>query len=72
MQQVQYECRLCKTVTKQLIRVVTDRLPPNVHVLQCTVCSAMGVAMVEAALYVDEEKCPCYYGGSCPTDYVHA
>jgi hypothetical protein len=49
MQQVQYECRLCKKVTKQLIRVVTDRLPPNVHVLQCTVCSAMGVAMVEVA-----------------------
>ena len=49
MQQVQYECRLCKKETKQLIRVVTDKLPPNVHVLQCTVCSAMGVAMVEVA-----------------------
>lgn len=20
---------------------------------------------------VDEECCPCFYGGSCPTDYKH-
>ena len=20
---------------------------------------------------VDEEACPCFYGGSCPTDYKH-
>ena len=20
---------------------------------------------------VDEEDCPCFMGGSCPTDYVH-
>lgn len=67
---IMHECRLCKKITRQIIRVVTDKLPPNVHVLQCTVCSAMGVAMVDTL--VDEEKCPCYFGGSCPTDYVHA
>jgi hypothetical protein len=49
MQVIQHECRLCKKITKQFIRVVTDTLPPNVHVLQCAVCSAMGVALVEAA-----------------------
>ncbi len=20
---------------------------------------------------IEEERCSCYYGGSCPTDYVH-
>jgi hypothetical protein len=47
MEQMQFECRICKKKTKQLVRIITDNLPPNVKVLQCTVCSAMGVALVE-------------------------
>ena len=48
-QEILHECRLCKKITRQIIRVVTDNLPPNVHVLECTVCSVMGVALVEAS-----------------------
>jgi len=48
-QEILHECRLCKKITRQIIRVVTDNLPPNVHVLECTVCSVMGVALVEVA-----------------------
>ena len=46
MQKLTFECRLCKKKTVQIVRIVTDNLPPSIKVLQCTVCSAMGVAMV--------------------------
>jgi hypothetical protein len=38
---------MCKKETLQNIRIVTDQLPPNVKVLECTVCSVMGVALLE-------------------------
>lgn len=43
---IRFECRSCKKVTKQLERIVTDNLPPNVKVLQCTVCSKMSVCLL--------------------------
>ena len=46
---IRFECRLCKKVTNQLERIVTDTLPPNVKVLECTVCGAMGVCMMSEA-----------------------
>ena len=47
-------------------------LPDKRKALRNAVNPNTGLAILKAALYVDEEKCPCYYGGSCPTDYVHA
>lgn len=50
MEQLQFDCRQCKKKTLQNVRIVTDQLPPNVKVLECTVCSIMGVALLEGAL----------------------
>jgi hypothetical protein len=47
MEQLQFECRVCKKKTIQLVRIVTDNLPEHVKVLECTICSTMGVALVE-------------------------
>jgi uncharacterized Zn finger protein len=47
MDQLKYECRLCKKKTTQIVRIVTDNLPPNVKVLECTSCGVMGVAMLD-------------------------
>ena len=47
MEQLSFECRKCKRKTLQFVRIVTDNLPPNVKVLECTVCSIMGVALVD-------------------------
>ena len=47
MEQLSYECRKCGRKTLQLVRIVTDNLPANVKVLECTVCSIMGVALME-------------------------
>ncbi|CAB4221949.1 hypothetical protein UFOVP1650_1, partial [uncultured Caudovirales phage] len=44
---IQFECRKCKRKTKQIERVVTDLLPPHVKTLQCTVCGAMGICLME-------------------------
>lgn len=46
METLNYECRLCKKITKQVERVITDNLPPNVKTLQCTACGVMGVALI--------------------------
>jgi hypothetical protein len=46
MQQVQFECRICKKVTKQVIHKITDNLPVGVEVIQCTKCEVMGVAQI--------------------------
>lgn len=43
---IHFECRSCKKITAQLERIVTDNLPPNVKVLQCTVCSKMSVCLL--------------------------
>jgi hypothetical protein len=46
MDKIEFECRLCKKITMQIERIVTDRLPAGVKVLECTVCSALGVCLV--------------------------
>jgi transcription elongation factor Elf1 len=45
---LRFECRKCGKVTDQLERIVTDNLPPNVKVLECSVCGIMGVCLLEA------------------------
>lgn len=49
METIQFECRKCKKVTKQLIHKVTDNLPNGVEVIQCTKCEVMGVALIGAS-----------------------
>lgn len=46
MDTVQFECRICKKKTKQLIVKITDLLPPGVETIQCLVCSSMTVAQI--------------------------
>jgi hypothetical protein len=46
MEQVQFECRICKKVTRQLVHKITDNLPQGVEVIQCTKCEVMGVAQI--------------------------
>jgi hypothetical protein len=46
METLQFECRRCKKVTKQIICKITDNLPEGVEVLQCTKCEVMGVAQI--------------------------
>lgn len=47
MDQVRFECRKCKKITAQIERIVTNNLPPNVKVLQCTSCGVMGVCLMD-------------------------
>lgn len=42
---IRFECRNCKKVMNQLERIVTNNLPPNVKVLECTSCGIMGVCL---------------------------
>ena len=49
MEQLRFKCRVCKKETEQLVRVITDNLPPNVKTIQCRVCSTMTVAMIGAS-----------------------
>lgn len=46
METIQFECRKCKKITKQVILKVTDNLPEGVEVIQCTKCEVMGVAQI--------------------------
>jgi hypothetical protein len=46
METIQFECRKCKKMTKQLIHKITDNLPNGVEVIQCTKCEVMGVAQI--------------------------
>lgn len=46
MQTVQFECRKCKKVTKQVIHKITDLLPEGVETIQCSVCTFMTVAKI--------------------------
>jgi hypothetical protein len=46
METVQFECRKCKKITKQLIHNVTNNLPDGVEVIQCTKCEFMGIALI--------------------------
>jgi hypothetical protein len=47
---IRYECRLCKKVTNQLERIVTDNLPPSTKILECTVCGVMGVCLMDGVI----------------------
>jgi hypothetical protein len=46
MLQLDYNCRVCKKVTKQDVRIVTENLPPNVKTIQCQSCACMTVALL--------------------------
>ena len=46
METLQFECRMCKKITKQLIVRITDLLPPGVETIQCATCSCMTVAQI--------------------------
>jgi hypothetical protein len=46
MGKVQFECRMCKKKTSQIIVNITDLLPPGVETIQCTLCSCMTVAQI--------------------------
>jgi hypothetical protein len=46
METIQFECRKCKKMTKQLIHKITDNLPNGVEVIKCTKCEVMGVAQI--------------------------
>lgn len=46
---IRFECRLCKRVTNQVERIITDNLPANVKVLECTRCGVMGVCLMSEA-----------------------
>ena len=45
---IEFECRKCKKITKQIERIITDNLPDHVKVLHCTRCGNMGVGLLEA------------------------
>jgi hypothetical protein len=47
MTKLHYNCRIEKKLTIQIVRVVTDTLPNNVHVLECTGCGQLSVARVD-------------------------
>ena len=47
MTKLHYNCRLEKKLTIQIVRIIADTLPDNVHVLQCTGCGNLSVALVD-------------------------
>jgi hypothetical protein len=47
MELLDYNCRTCKRLPKQRERVVTNNLPPNVKVLECTVCGQLGICLMD-------------------------
>lgn len=46
MEQLQFECRKCKKITRQIIMKITDNLPPGVEAIQCTKCECMTIAQI--------------------------
>jgi transcription elongation factor Elf1 len=41
-----FDCRVCKKNTVHKVVTVTDKLPANVHVLECIACGVLGVRML--------------------------
>ena len=41
-----FDCRICKEKKNHTIVRVTDKLPANVHVLECLGCGVLGVRSV--------------------------
>jgi Zn finger protein HypA/HybF involved in hydrogenase expression len=46
MEQLQFECRLCKKKTTQSIVRITDLLPYGTETIQCHKCGSMTVALI--------------------------
>jgi hypothetical protein len=46
---IKFECRMCEKKTNQIERIVTDMLPPNVKTLQCCICGAMSMCLMDGA-----------------------
>jgi hypothetical protein len=40
---IAFDCRICKVNRDHRIVRVTDKLPANVHVLECLGCGVLGV-----------------------------
>jgi len=49
MPSIKWRCGMCKTDMLHRVRYVSDLLPPNVHVLECTGCGNLGITLVEIA-----------------------
>ena len=49
---VNYKCRKCAKMTKHRIRIVTDTLPPNVKVIECSKCGAMGIGLIDDNTFI--------------------
>lgn len=47
---IKHECRMCKKVTQQIERIVTDNLPENVKTLQCCKCGAMSICLIDTTI----------------------
>ena len=47
MTKIHFECRIEQRLTVQIVVKVTDILPGNVHVLECTGCGNLRVALVD-------------------------
>jgi len=41
-----FDCRVCKKNTAHKLVNVTDKLPANVHVLECIACGVLGLRML--------------------------
>lgn len=46
------ECRICKKKTRHIIRVVTDQMPPDTHVVECQGCGVNGIALIKLSTEV--------------------
>ena len=49
METLSAPCRVCKATTKQIERIVTDNLPPNVKTLECVTCGKLSVVLLESS-----------------------
>ena len=44
--EIAFDCRICKVSKTHRVVRVTDKLPANVHVLECMGCGVLGVRSV--------------------------
>lgn len=47
---IAFDCRICKANLDHRVVRVTDKLPANVHVLECLGCGVLGVRNVSDQL----------------------
>jgi hypothetical protein len=50
---IAFDCKICKLSKDHKIVRVTDRLPANVHVLECLGCGVLGVRSLSDAYVGD-------------------